>query len=179
MKSIILALFLCFTIMLCSDILEVDINGTTPYTVIQTAINASATGDTVLVHPGTYYENIILENISVTLTSLEMTTGDSTYIAITIIDGNQNGSCIYAENITNTIIQGFTIQNGSGFEYYNCYNGGGLFIRDSELDLNSCIISENSADIGDGCIFVNSSASLSNNQITNNFAHRGGRRGDR
>ena len=104
--------------LLFSTIIEVKQDGTGGYDTIQEGINASADGDTVLVYPGTYYENVNLNGHHITLASLELTTGDFYYIDSTIIDGNQRGSCIRVDNgEQNVVIRGFSITNGSGDFY--------------------------------------------------------------
>ena len=51
-----------------------------------------------------------------------LTTGNESYKYSTIIDGNNNGSCIIIKSYESDIgIYGFTIQNGSGFPKYNDY----------------------------------------------------------
>ncbi len=44
-------------------------------------------GDTVLVHPGVYRENINFNGKNITVGSLFVTTGDEDYILQTVIDG--------------------------------------------------------------------------------------------
>src|SRR6185503_4343889 len=76
------------------------------YPTIQLAINASVSGDTVLVSPGTYVENINFLGKAITVTSVA---GPEE----TIIDGNQAGSVVTfrsGEDRASTI-SGFTIQN--------------------------------------------------------------------
>ncbi len=170
MKARITVFLICLFTGLFSLIIEVDINGSTPFQEIQSGIDVSVDGDTVLVYPGTYIENVIIENKSIVLASMEMITGDSIYIENTIIDGNQNGSCIYAENFTDGLLQGFTIQNGSGTIFYNHLQGGGVFIRDSEISIVSCNVINNEADIGGGGYFYYSSINLSNNNVTRNHS---------
>ena len=68
----------------------VDINGTGQYISIQSAVNAAADQDTILVYPGVYYENVEIVGRYLTIGSL-VNTSDSTYIAQTIIDGHHNG----------------------------------------------------------------------------------------
>ena len=78
---------------------------------IQSALDRAQPGDTVIVAPGTYYEN------------LNLLPGDGSGVVLlaegtpqeTIIDGGSRGSVIYASGVANTTtVQGFTIRNGSG-----------------------------------------------------------------
>jgi len=84
------------------------------YPTIQEAINASWDTDTILVRPGTYYECINFGGRSIVLGSLFLTTGDTSYISSTIIDGDSLGTVVTfsgGEDST-TVITGFTITNG-------------------------------------------------------------------
>ncbi|MDP2172575.1 MAG: hypothetical protein Q8J62_02260 [Candidatus Cloacimonadaceae bacterium] len=65
----------------------VDIDGTGQYTSIQAAINVSSPGDTVLVYPGRYYENVYIQTNNISLFRLEVLTNNPAYIDSTIIDG--------------------------------------------------------------------------------------------
>jgi parallel beta-helix repeat protein len=71
---------------------------------IQAGINTASNGDTVLVAPGTYVENINFMGKAITVTS-------SGGAATTTIDGGQNGVVVtFAGNETRTsVINGFTI----------------------------------------------------------------------
>ena len=64
------------------------INIPADYPTIQQGINAGFDGDTVLVQPGIYIENISFNGHNVVLGSLFLTTGDTSYISQTIIDGD-------------------------------------------------------------------------------------------
>ncbi len=142
------------------------------YTIIQDAMDAANTGDTVLVWPGTYYENINFNGKSLTLASLVLTTGDDIYKYSTIIDGNKNGSCIDIEDANNVMVYGFTIQNGKG----DNDGGGGLHIFSSTVQVLNCIIKDNlSLGSGSGiyCAF-DSEIYLSGNSIFNNHAYEKG-----
>ncbi|MHC5183128.1 MAG: right-handed parallel beta-helix repeat-containing protein, partial [Planctomycetota bacterium] len=66
-------------------------------------------GDTVLVMPGTYVENLNLFRKAITLTSADP--NDPAVVAATIIDGNQAGTVIDDAG-TDTLITGLTITNG-------------------------------------------------------------------
>ncbi|MBT5750758.1 MAG: hypothetical protein HOI39_06505, partial [Flavobacteriales bacterium] len=80
------------------------------YSTIQSAINASVNGDTILVSDGTYNENITILAKSITIKSINGA-GNTTI--------NANGTVIFIQNTTDDVtIDGFTINsnsNGSGY----------------------------------------------------------------
>jgi hypothetical protein len=181
MKSyIIIFILLMFSCMICCDLLEVDIQGNYDYTSIQAAIEEAEDGDEILVHPGTYYENVDFIGKQLGLYSFFTTTGVRDYIDDTIIDGNGTGSCIRCVNsgTESSEVNGFTLKNGSGSYYitYPRFMGGGIYVFESNLNVNSCIIKENTAEVGGGIsISNNSDVSLSDVIIRNNYAnHYGG-----
>ncbi|NOY50579.1 MAG: hypothetical protein GXO88_08465 [Chlorobi bacterium] len=147
--------------------LEVKQDGTGDFTTIQAAVDSAQAYDTVLVWPGTYYENIIIENKGLWLGSLMLTTGNPDYKYSTIIDGGQNSSCIVArtENTnTNVFINGFSIQNGSGYQHplfpESFRMGGGIFIgEDLNFGIENCIIRNNTCNHGGGGIRIYNGAS--------------------
>jgi len=153
-------------------VIIVDINGTGDYTTIQEGINASVNGDTVLVYPGTYYENINYNGKNITVASLYFTTQNNSYIDSTIIDGNQNGSVVLFESgeDSTAVLFGFTIQNGSGTSNLGNIRGGGIFVKNANPQISSCIIGNNIAEIGAGihCRYAN--VTLENTTISNNQA---------
>ena len=117
-----------------------------PFTTIQHAIDMSQDGDTVLVHEGTYVENINFNGQNITVASQYFTTGNDAYISQTIIDGNQNGSVVTFENGESSAARlfGVTITNGLSF------SGGGISIRNSSNPtIDYCVVSNNSV-LGQG-----------------------------
>lgn len=131
-------LLMMFTIvpLFCAT-LEVDIDGGQAYTSIQLAIDDAQNGDLVLVHPGTYHENLVIEDKFITLASLNLTTGQPPYIHYTILDGSFSGSVIRADLETvpqpaDLVIHGFTIVHGSGSirnPAWPSNTGGGISIE--------------------------------------------------
>jgi len=158
-----------------SQIIRVKQDSTGDFTTIQAAINASANGDTVLVWPGTYYENINFNGHSITLASLNLTTGNSGYTYQTIIDGQYQGTCVMVRSQENVTLQGFTIQHGNATDQPGFLSGGGIFLGDGlnfhSMNLINCIVQNNYSRLTSGGIHVVvASLYLSGVCIKNNLA---------
>ena len=171
----LLALFILFFSfsLLFSDTIIVDTTGTGNYITIQEGINAAVNGDTILVYPSTYYENINYNGKNITVASKYITTQDNYYIDSTIIDGNQNGSVVAfnSSEDTTAVVCGFTIQNGSGTLYQHEYLcGGGVYCNNANPVVTNCIITNNSAHWGGGIQCFSSNITLKNVNINNNHA---------
>ena len=119
---------------------------------IQTAINASVNGDTVLVADGTYFENINFKGKAVILASHFLVDGDETHIDSTIINGSQpthpdSGSVVFfiSGEDTTSVLYGFTSTGGSGFynSQNNAYGGGGILVQNSGAKIRFNIITNN------------------------------------
>ena len=136
------------------------------YATIQAGIDASNNGDTVLVSPGTYVENINFNGHSIVLGSLFFTTGDTSYISLTVIDGSESGSAVTFENSedSSAIIIGFTIANSSG------YLGGGIHCEGASPSITMNIFNENSSWDGGGAYFNGSTARIIGNLFNTNYA---------
>ena len=199
MKIIITILITIFSIISLSATI---INVPDDYSAIQAAINASTTGDTVLVQPGTYFEDIDFGGRAITVASLFLTTGEETYIEQTIINAGGYGHCVTFDSGENndSIINGFTVTNGgsyygSGIYCYqsssptisnmiitgnngdagDSYGGGMCFMSDCEPVCTNLIISNNSANEGGGIWFHdNSHATMFNLTLTGNTSSHGG-----
>jgi parallel beta-helix repeat protein len=145
------------------------------YTTIQEAIDAAVDGDTIIVKPGTYVENIDFVGKAINLTSEQGAD-------VTTIDGNKTGSVVSFKSgeDSDSVLDGFTITNGTGtyFEYtldYWPYFGGGIFCVESSPVLKHNIIKLNDADYGGGvCCWSSASPELLENTIAENKSGSGG-----
>jgi len=169
-KSLYYTVILVFGIALASRATIINIPA--DYPSIQQGIDASVSGDTVLVQPGTYYENINFNGHNIVLGSLFLTTGDPAYISSTIIDGNASGPVILLVSGESdyTIIAGFTIQNGfSG-------NAGGIKCSGSSPQVHdNYIINNETFGFGGGAYAdANSFPSFRRNLFAGNWADWGG-----
>jgi hypothetical protein len=116
----------------------------------------AASGDTVLVEPGTYYEHMPLDGKSLVFLS----TGGA---AATILDGereiaDREGSIIYSteSHPGDLTVDGFTFRNGTGSRtcWRWCDIGGGAiswcqwYDYGSEVEIHNCTFASNHADGG-------------------------------
>ena len=136
------------------------------YEIIQHAIDAALDGQTIVVCPGTYMENIEFDSRNLTLRSSDPS--DPAIVNSTIIDGKDNASVVRLVNDTSTII-GFTIQNG------NASHGGGIYVDESSplIEKNN-IINNNATLYGGGIYIYKSTPTIIGNTIIGNRANTTG-----
>ncbi len=158
------------------------------------AIDETEEGDTVLVHPGEYEENLNIPERDLTIASLILTTGNAAYIDSTIINGGGDASVITLDGVRDdVIITGFTITNGAGqfgagincigssptlrhLRVTECGNGntwrgGGIYILEgSEPVLEYIDFTNNTASFGGAIAIANCAATFDHLLIANNQA---------
>lgn len=138
---------------------------------IQAGIDSSTAGDTVLVGPGTYIENINFEGKAIIVMSEH---GPDT----TVIDADYNGSVVLFNSgeVSSSVLNGFTITNGMGTYTAWGYLGGGICCTNaSSPTIINNIITGNHADYAGGVEFdADCNGLLSYNIITTNTADDAG-----
>ncbi|MBN1149819.1 hypothetical protein JXA84_01200 [candidate division WOR-3 bacterium] len=151
---------LCLSFLLClsswrivsSEIIYVP----TDFQKIQSAIDSCADFDTIIVSEGVYAENLNFRGRKAVLASLYILDGETSHILNTVIDGGQplcedTGSCVLfaCGEDSNSVIQGFTITNGSGTKWTD-EHGHGIYIEGGGI-----LVSNSSPKIMDNLIVYN------------------------
>jgi predicted outer membrane repeat protein len=140
-----------------------------PFATIQHGIDVAKDDYTVLVHPGTYVENINFNGKNIIVKS---TDGAEK----TVIDGNQNGTVVTAksEETAKAVLEGFTITKGSA---------SGIYLgKFSTPTLKNLIVENNQANSGGGIVITSNTVwnrgsqltTLENVVIRNNTATKSG-----
>lgn len=156
--------------------------GQTAFTSVQQAVDAAVEGDEIWVAQGTYYENIVIFKGPVSGAGIKLFGGFSgtetervqrdlkSYQ--TILDGGNIRSVVLVEG-SRVTIDGFTIQNGAGTEFWPRANkGGGILVRpNSATTITNNRIVRNTARHGAGIsIEENTVVSVVSNIIADNQA---------
>ncbi len=138
----------------------VDPTGGGDTATIQQGLGRSAAGDTVLVLPGVYPENLILKS-GVTLLARDGYTD-------TIIDG-QGGKCVEAQHCASgTRVIGFTLTNGGTRE------GGGVRVfNNTEIEIAHNLIINHKVEFGGAGVWIqrHSHARIHHNRFEKTSSH--------
>jgi hypothetical protein len=166
---------------LASAVMATIIQIPTQYTSIQKGINMSRDGDTVLVSPGVYFENISFRGHRIVLASRYLIEKNSDLIRSTIIDGSRpphpdsaSVALFGSGEDSTTMLYGFTLTNGIGTLVPGSFLGGGVLITaNGSPTIKYNIIRGNSALVGGGIAIRYASATVSHNAIVSNDAGNG------
>ena len=129
------------------------------YSTIQAAINASSTGDIVMVSPGTYTGT---GNVNVSYLGKDITVQSTGGPDVTIIDcggpGSDNRGFIFETRETaDAKLIGFTVRNGDvrtrQVNYVYDQHGGAIRIKSASPTIQNCILRDNQGFLG-GAIHV-------------------------
>lgn len=143
------------------------------YRTIQAGIDHSADGDTVLVYPGIYYENLNFSGRHIVLASRYLIYEAPEMIDSTIIDGGMTDRVIRIQSgeSENTMVSGFTLQNGSG---------GIKVSGDVSVQLRNLIIRSNEREgygagihISDNSVCIIQNTAVFDNRTTGSYSGTG------
>ena len=140
----------------------------TMFNTIQLAIDQATDNDTVLVEPGTYFENITISKKNIIVGSNYFMTQDTTFISQTIINGDSDDYVVkFSDSVdSTTVFTGFTVTNGS--------NSGLFFSSADNPIVSNIIVKQNTAYRGGGINISSSDPILSNIKIYDNHSTREG-----
>jgi hypothetical protein len=126
-----------------TELTDTDGSETQPFSTVQAAIDAACPGDTILIAPGQYTENINLTVANIVLSGYAPELAIEDVAENVILDGNELGTTLFVSG-ENTVVSHLTIQNGkSGY-------GAGLYLSGAnQSTVHNCIIRDN---IGTGDI---------------------------
>lgn len=189
--------FYQFIFLLCFTSISVATIHTVPrdYQSIQDAVNISWPGDTVLVYPGTYYENVLLHTNRITLASEYLFSRNYDDIRNTAIDANDFMSPLQISSVNGQVnIIGLTLLHASNsgididtsdvllsrlrIKENNSPRGGGINIRQSDVHIDNCSVYKNSSNQSgaSGISISSSTVTIDNSRIHHNegFCDGGG-----
>ncbi|MFH1998404.1 MAG: right-handed parallel beta-helix repeat-containing protein, partial [Planctomycetota bacterium] len=139
------------------------------YSSIQEAIDVAMNGDTVLVKPGTYLENIDFKGKAITVKSDQ---GAS----VTVVDGNGHNASVVTCNSgegPDSVLDGFTVTNSIHTD-----DGGGMYNVSSSPTVTHCIFTKNWVDnyyrSGGGMCNIDSHPIVTHCDFITNYAGTGG-----
>ncbi len=135
-KTIIAIISICVALTADANLFAEVIKVPEDFETVQAAIDDDGTedGDTVLVAPGEYFENINFHRKNITLL------GDQENPEEVIINANGEGRVVRIDMIENeAVLMGFTITGG----YLIRGGGAGIFVMESSAIVRNCRIVEN------------------------------------
>ncbi len=179
--------FILITLLLTGTAVAATIRVPEHVATIQGGLNTANAGDTVLVSPGHYYENIVFPGHDVLLASRHLLTGDARDIRETVIDGGNKAQLeagsvvqITRSETSASILHGFTITGGTGTNRVTPNEagrfGGGILISGASPVIRHNYIIGNSTGFtcnshgGGIAVMVGAKPLIVNNIITNNIA---------
>lgn len=178
MKNLIYLIFLGLSSVCYSNTIYIPGDASS----IQEGIDIAADGDTIIVAPGEYFENINFNGKAIFLSSHYYYDQDPSYITGTIINGSSASASVVkfiSGEDTTSVLNGFTVTGGTGTispPGFSNIAGGGIIIIGGAKITNNHIINNNITGgfswISGGGIYINTggygNVIIKNNLIADN-----------
>ena len=133
------------------------------YPLIQQGIDIAVPGDTILIWPGTYIEELEINQKDLTLGSRYLITGDTSYISNTVLDGDSTYHILTCNGPHEINVSGLTFTHGYGdwiLEPSTAWGGAVTANEYTDIEFNRCRFYENYG-VRNTCINANDSCSVS------------------
>ena len=141
------------------------------FAAIQAALDAAAPNSLIMVSEGTYNEAIDFKGKAITVKAVGAR-------ATTIIDGTGKTTSVVRAvtgETSATVLQGFTIRNGTSGTLVNDLRvGGGMVVQNARPTIRDCAFVSNLADAGGGLAAINSHLVIDGCTFSTNTAGTGG-----
>jgi hypothetical protein len=141
---------------------------------IQSALDVAQLPGTIRVAPGVYHENVNFAGAPVTVLAI----GGA---SVTTIDAGLNGPAVTIDQGegTQSVLDGFTLTNGTGAPGFPAIEGGGLHVAGSSPTLRNLVVTGNALNSGvnggGGAYITQSTVTISSSVFTDNHvAYYGG-----
>lgn len=116
------------------------------YETVQAAVDAAASGDTILIRRGFYAENVHVEAKDLSITSSNPS--DPLVVAQTVLSARGLGTPLTIDNGSEVEVAGITVADGLSS------SGGGISAQHSVLSLDRCVIAANHCTADGGGVYA-------------------------
>lgn len=167
LRNLILALVIVGLITSAAQAKIIHVPG--DYLTIQKGIDAAVDGDTVLIADGIYTgtgnKNLDFKGKAITVKS-----ENGAENCVIDCQGDGRGFYFHSGESSSSVVNGFTVKNGSAVGSWPDNSGAGILCESSSPAIANNTIIENTADYGAGILCHASSATITSNAITKNSA---------
>ncbi len=174
MKRLLIMMFCMIPFLIFSTTRTVNCDGSANYISIQSAIDAAISGDIILIEEGIYYEDVLVSDKSLTITSLFYNDANESHIGNTILDGENQHQLltISMQNYSHSVeVIGLTLRNANGLQdASSILSGGAISAKQTNLTISHCSIYNNIGKYGGGLFIASCETTFIANSVRDNKA---------